>query len=154
MSYCLNCSISQHYIIPKSDIITGFVSLFYAVYKCTPLVSFQDNCKWSVHGLFKTWDTFGLWCISEFVIKFSSLFHVFPDPTKVSHQAGVAGGLVVDVAPNAGLGGVVGASALANMPPPYQPVNVRHLESSSSQDAPPDYLLLVNCETKKPELNR
>ncbi|KAA0722213.1 GRB2-associated-binding protein 1 GRB2-associated binder 1 [Triplophysa tibetana] len=75
------------------------------------------------------------------------------DPTKVSHQAGVAGGLVVDVAPNAGLGGVVGASALANMPPPYQPVNVRHLESSSSQDAPPDYLLLVNCETKKPEPN-
>ncbi|XP_056621588.1 GRB2-associated-binding protein 1 isoform X10 [Triplophysa dalaica] len=76
------------------------------------------------------------------------------DPTKVSHQAGVAGGLVVDVAPNVGLGGVVGPSALASMPPPYQPVNVRHLESSSSQDAPPDYLLLVNCETKKPELNR
>ncbi|KAI7811490.1 putative GRB2-associated-binding protein 1 [Triplophysa rosa] len=76
------------------------------------------------------------------------------DPAKVSHQAGVAGGLVVDVSPNVGLGGVVGASALANMPPPYQPVNVRHLESSSSQDAPPDYLLLVNCETKKPELNR
>ncbi|XP_056621536.1 GRB2-associated-binding protein 1 isoform X4 [Triplophysa dalaica] len=75
------------------------------------------------------------------------------DPTKVSHQAGVAGGLVVDVAPNVGLGGVVGPSALASMPPPYQPVNVRHLESSSSQDAPPDYLLLVNCETKKPELN-
>lgn len=60
----------------------------------------------------------------------------------------------MDVAPNAGLGGVVGASALGNVPPPYQPVNVRHLESSSSLDEPQDYLWLANCESKKPEPNR
>ncbi|XP_073719191.1 GRB2-associated-binding protein 1 isoform X9 [Misgurnus anguillicaudatus] len=76
------------------------------------------------------------------------------DSTKVSHQPGVPGGLVVDVAPNVGLGGVVGASALGNVPPPYQPVNVRHLESSSSQDEPQDYLWLAHCESKKPEPNR
>ncbi|XP_073719190.1 GRB2-associated-binding protein 1 isoform X8 [Misgurnus anguillicaudatus] len=75
------------------------------------------------------------------------------DSTKVSHQPGVPGGLVVDVAPNVGLGGVVGASALGNVPPPYQPVNVRHLESSSSQDEPQDYLWLAHCESKKPEPN-
>ncbi|XP_051982977.1 GRB2-associated-binding protein 1-like isoform X5 [Xyrauchen texanus] len=75
------------------------------------------------------------------------------DSAKVSHQVNVAGGLVVDVAPNAGLGGVLGASALVNLPPPYHPVSVKHLDSSSL-DEPQDYLWLVNCESKKPEPNR
>ncbi|XP_051993008.1 GRB2-associated-binding protein 1-like isoform X2 [Xyrauchen texanus] len=71
------------------------------------------------------------------------------DSAKVSHQVNVRGGLVVDVAPNAGLG----ASALANVPPPYHPVSVKHLDDSSL-DEPQDYLWLVNCESKKPEPNR
>ncbi|XP_030643545.1 GRB2-associated-binding protein 1 [Chanos chanos] len=77
------------------------------------------------------------------------------ESAKASHQlsGGVSGGLVVDVPPHSALGGVVGPSGLANVPPPYQPVSVRHLESSSSLDEPQDYLWLVNCESKKPEPN-
>uniref|UniRef100_A0A672YZB7 PH domain-containing protein n=1 Tax=Sphaeramia orbicularis TaxID=375764 RepID=A0A672YZB7_9TELE len=43
---------------------------------------------------------------------------------------------------------------LSNVPPPYQPVSVRHLDSQSSSDEPQDYLWLVNCESKKPDPNR
>ncbi|XDV15235.1 hypothetical protein PO909_015359, partial [Leuciscus waleckii] len=76
------------------------------------------------------------------------------DSTKVSHQVNVPGGLVVDMAPSGGSGGALGASALANLPPPYQPVSIRPLGSSSSLDEPQDYLWLLNCESKKPEPNR
>lgn len=76
------------------------------------------------------------------------------DPTKVSHQVNVPGGLVVDMAPSGGPGGALGASALVNLPPPYQPVSIRPLGSSSSLDEPQDYLWLLNCESKKPEPNR
>uniref|UniRef100_A0AAR2LBH4 PH domain-containing protein n=1 Tax=Pygocentrus nattereri TaxID=42514 RepID=A0AAR2LBH4_PYGNA len=68
-----------------------------------------------------------------------------------SHQAAVSAGLVVDVPPHAGM---VGPSVLASVPPPYQPVSVRHLESSSSLDDTQDYLLLLHCESKKPEASR
>ncbi|XP_036430911.1 GRB2-associated-binding protein 1 isoform X8 [Colossoma macropomum] len=70
------------------------------------------------------------------------------DSAKASHQAAVSAGLVVDVPPHAGM---VGPSVLASVPPPYQPVSVRHLESSSSLDDTQDYLLLLHCESKKPE---
>ncbi|KAG1937786.1 GRB2-associated-binding protein, partial [Pimephales promelas] len=76
------------------------------------------------------------------------------DSTKVSHQVNVPGGLVVDMAPSGGPGGALGASALANLPPPYQPVSIRPHGSSSSMDEPQDYLWLLNCESKKPEPNR
>ncbi|XP_056127709.1 GRB2-associated-binding protein 1 isoform X7 [Rhinichthys klamathensis goyatoka] len=76
------------------------------------------------------------------------------DSTKVSHQVNVPGGLVVDMAPSGGPGGALGASALANLPPPYQPVSIRPMGSSSSLDEPQDYLWLLNCESKKPEPNR
>ncbi|XP_056313861.1 GRB2-associated-binding protein 1 isoform X3 [Danio aesculapii] len=75
------------------------------------------------------------------------------DSAKVSHHVNVPGGLVVDMAPSGGLGGALGASALANLPPPYQPVSIRQLGSSSSLDEPQDYLWLLNCESKKPEPN-
>nr|AAH49429.1 GRB2-associated binding protein 1 [Danio rerio] len=58
------------------------------------------------------------------------------DSAKVSHHVNVPGGLVVDMAPSGGLGGALGASALANLPPPYQPVSIRQLGSSSSLDEP------------------
>ncbi|XP_066574503.1 GRB2-associated-binding protein 1 isoform X2 [Amia ocellicauda] len=45
----------------------------------------------------------------------------------------------------------MGPSPINNVPPPYQPVSIRHLESSSSQEDPQDYLWLSNCESKKPE---
>ncbi|XP_052401593.1 GRB2-associated-binding protein 1 isoform X1 [Carassius gibelio] len=73
------------------------------------------------------------------------------DSAKNSHQVNVPGGLVVDMAPSGGPGGALGASALANLPPPYQPVSIRPLGSSSSLDEPQDYLWLLNCESKKPE---
>ncbi|XP_066534777.1 GRB2-associated-binding protein 1 isoform X2 [Hoplias malabaricus] len=73
------------------------------------------------------------------------------DSAKASHQAAASMGVVVDVPPHAGL---VGPSPLASMPPPYQPVSVRHLESSSSLDDTQDYLLLLHCESKKPEASR
>ncbi|XP_041115943.1 GRB2-associated-binding protein 1-like isoform X11 [Polyodon spathula] len=46
---------------------------------------------------------------------------------------------------------MMGASSIGSLPPPYQPVNVRHLESSSSQEEPQDYLWLSNCESKRLE---
>lgn len=73
------------------------------------------------------------------------------DSAKASQQATVAGGLVVDVPPRSGL---MGSSTLPNVPPPYQPVNVGHLDSSSSLDDTQDYLLLLHCESKKPEPSR
>ncbi|KAJ8262168.1 hypothetical protein GJAV_G00163280 [Gymnothorax javanicus] len=42
-------------------------------------------------------------------------------------------------------------SPMNNVPPPYQPVSVRHLDTSSSLEEPQDYLWLLNCESKKPE---
>ncbi|XP_022540198.2 GRB2-associated-binding protein 1 isoform X4 [Astyanax mexicanus] len=70
------------------------------------------------------------------------------DDAAKAHHAAVGAALVVDVPPHAG---VVGPSVLASVPPPYQPVNVRHLESTSSLDDTQDYLLLLHCESKKPE---
>lgn len=61
----------------------------------------------------------------------------------------------MDTPPHPALGNIVGpAAVLSSVPPPYQPVNVRHLESQSSSEEPQDYLWLVNCESKKPEPNR
>uniref|UniRef100_A0A3B3T495 GRB2-associated binding protein 1 n=1 Tax=Paramormyrops kingsleyae TaxID=1676925 RepID=A0A3B3T495_9TELE len=40
---------------------------------------------------------------------------------------------------------------IASVPPPYQPVSVRHLEHSSDLEEPQEYVLLVNCESKKPD---
>uniref|UniRef100_A0A1A8F906 GRB2-associated binding protein 1 n=1 Tax=Nothobranchius korthausae TaxID=1143690 RepID=A0A1A8F906_9TELE len=62
---------------------------------------------------------------------------------------------VVDIPPHPILGNVVGQTALVlpNVPPPYQPVSVRQLESQSSSEVQ-DYLWLANCESKKPEPNR
>ncbi|KAM4751073.1 GRB2-associated-binding protein 1 isoform 2-T3 [Anableps anableps] len=65
-------------------------------------------------------------------------------------------GAVVDTPPHPALGNIVGpaASVLSGVPPPYQPVSVRHLDSQSSSEDPQDYLWLANCESKKPEPNR
>lgn len=61
----------------------------------------------------------------------------------------------MDTPPHPALGNIVGpAAVLSNVPPPYQPVSVRHLDSQSSSEEPQDYLWLVNCESKKPEPNR
>ncbi|KAJ7326924.1 hypothetical protein JRQ81_016683 [Phrynocephalus forsythii] len=38
-----------------------------------------------------------------------------------------------------------------SLPPPYQLINIPPLEPASSQEDPQDYLLLVNCQSKKPE---
>ncbi|XP_058884354.1 GRB2-associated-binding protein 1-like isoform X3 [Acipenser ruthenus] len=46
---------------------------------------------------------------------------------------------------------MMGASSVGSLPPPYQPVSIRHLESSSTQEEPQDYLWLSNCESKKLE---
>ncbi|XP_042324409.1 GRB2-associated-binding protein 1 isoform X2 [Sceloporus undulatus] len=37
-----------------------------------------------------------------------------------------------------------------SLPPPYQLINIPPVESASSQEDPQDYLLLVNCQSKKP----
>nr|XP_020447335.1 GRB2-associated-binding protein 1 isoform X3 [Monopterus albus] len=76
------------------------------------------------------------------------------EAAKAVHQSTI-GGLVVDTPPHPALGNIVGpAAALTSVPPPYQPVSVRHLDSQSSTEEPQDYLWLVNCESKKPEPNR
>ncbi|XP_035516824.1 GRB2-associated-binding protein 1 isoform X3 [Morone saxatilis] len=75
------------------------------------------------------------------------------EAAKAAHQSAI-GGLVVDTPPHPALGNIVGpAAVLSNVPPPYQPVSVRHLDSQSSSEEPQDYLWLVNCESKKPEPN-
>nr|XP_057921414.1 GRB2-associated-binding protein 1 isoform X2 [Doryrhamphus excisus] len=77
------------------------------------------------------------------------------EAAKAAHQSAI-GGLVVDTPPHAALGNIVGpaAAVLSTVPPPYQPVSVRHLDSQSSTEEPQDYLWLVNCESKKPDPNR
>uniref|UniRef100_A0AAY4ANL0 PH domain-containing protein n=1 Tax=Denticeps clupeoides TaxID=299321 RepID=A0AAY4ANL0_9TELE len=62
------------------------------------------------------------------------------DSAKALQQAG---GAVVDVTLSSVPVGA-GPSSFHNVPPPYHPVSVRHLDSSSSQDEPPDYLWLPN----------
>ncbi|XP_024914116.1 GRB2-associated-binding protein 1 isoform X2 [Cynoglossus semilaevis] len=76
------------------------------------------------------------------------------EAAKAAHQSGI-GGLVVDTPPHPALVNIVGPAAgiLSSVPPPYQPVSVRHLDSQSSTEEPQDYLWLVNCESKKPEPN-
>ncbi|KAM7168561.1 GRB2-associated-binding protein 1 isoform 5-T5 [Macrochelys suwanniensis] len=44
--------------------------------------------------------------------------------------------------------------AESSLPPPYQLINIPPLESSSSQEDPQDYLLLINCQSKKPDHTR
>ncbi|XP_063739524.1 GRB2-associated-binding protein 1 isoform X3 [Eleginops maclovinus] len=76
------------------------------------------------------------------------------EAAKAAHHSAI-GGLVVDTPPHPALGHIVGPAAmLTSVPPPYQPVSVRHLDSQSSSEEPQDYLWLVNCESKKPEPNR
>ncbi|KFU86165.1 GRB2-associated-binding protein 1, partial [Chaetura pelagica] len=41
--------------------------------------------------------------------------------------------------------------AESSLPPPYQLINIPPLESFSGQEDPQDYLLLINCQSKKPE---
>ncbi|XP_010224643.1 PREDICTED: GRB2-associated-binding protein 1 isoform X2 [Tinamus guttatus] len=43
------------------------------------------------------------------------------------------------------------SQAESSLPPPYQLINIPPLESSSGQEDPQDYLLLINCQSKKPE---
>ncbi|XP_029003790.1 GRB2-associated-binding protein 1 isoform X4 [Betta splendens] len=76
------------------------------------------------------------------------------EAAKAAHQSAL-GGLVVDTPPHPALGNIVGpaAAVLSSVPPPYQPVSVRHLDSQSSSEEPQDYLWLVNCESKRPEPN-
>uniref|UniRef100_A0A8C5FM43 PH domain-containing protein n=2 Tax=Gadus morhua TaxID=8049 RepID=A0A8C5FM43_GADMO len=74
------------------------------------------------------------------------------EAAKAAHHAAAGGSSVVDAPPHPLLGGP--AAMLTNVPPPYQPVSVRHLDSQSSLDEPQDYLWLVNCESKKPDANR
>ncbi|XP_028303531.1 GRB2-associated-binding protein 1 isoform X3 [Gouania willdenowi] len=77
------------------------------------------------------------------------------DAAKAAHQS-ATGSLVVDTPPHPALGLILGpaAAVLSSVPPPYQPVNVRHLDSQSSSEEPQDYLWLAHCESKKPEHNR
>lgn len=83
-----------------------------------------------------------------------SVFFVLSEAAKAAHQSAI-GGLVVDTPPHQALSSIGGPPAvLTNVPPPYQPVSVRHLDSQSSSEEPQDYLWLVNCESKKPEPNR
>uniref|UniRef100_A0A4W5RX23 GRB2-associated binding protein 1 n=1 Tax=Hucho hucho TaxID=62062 RepID=A0A4W5RX23_9TELE len=87
--------------------------------------------------------------VSLSLIIFISCFGSLPQSGCI---VAASGGSVVDTPPHPGLGGP--PAMLTNVPPPYQPVSVRHLDSESSLDEPQDYLWLVNCESKKPEPNR
>eukprot|EP00066_Takifugu_rubripes_P021981 XP_011611247.1 PREDICTED: GRB2-associated-binding protein 1 isoform X3 [Takifugu rubripes] len=72
------------------------------------------------------------------------------EASKAAHHSAV-----VDTPPHSALGNIGGPAAVfSSVPPPYQPVSVRHLDSQSSSEEPQDYLWLVNCESKKPEPNR
>ncbi|XP_048855830.1 GRB2-associated-binding protein 1-like isoform X3 [Brienomyrus brachyistius] len=64
-----------------------------------------------------------------------------------------SGGAVVDVPPHPAHA-TIAPPVIASVPPPYQPVSVCHLEPSSSPEEPQEYVLLVNCESKKPGASR
>ncbi|XP_077380708.1 GRB2-associated-binding protein 1 isoform X5 [Festucalex cinctus] len=83
-------------------------------------------------------------------------FNPTDDEAAKAGQQSAIGGLVVDTPPHTALGNVMGpaAAALTAVPPPYQPVSVRHLDSQSSTEESQDYLLLLNCKSKKPDSNR
>ncbi|KAM9818575.1 GRB2-associated-binding protein 1 isoform 2-T3 [Syngnathus typhle] len=83
-------------------------------------------------------------------------FNPTDDEAAKAGQHSAIGGPVVDTPPHTALGNAMGpaaAAALTAVPPPYQPVSVRHLDSQSSTEEPQDYLWLVNCESKKPDAN-
>uniref|UniRef100_A0A667XQF9 GRB2-associated binding protein 1 n=1 Tax=Myripristis murdjan TaxID=586833 RepID=A0A667XQF9_9TELE len=63
------------------------------------------------------------------------------EAAKAAHQSAI-GGLVVDTPPHPALGSIGGpaATVLANVPPPYQPVSVRHLDSQSKPMQEPNYV--------------
>ncbi|XP_064201393.1 GRB2-associated-binding protein 1 isoform X2 [Anguilla rostrata] len=69
------------------------------------------------------------------------------DSAKPSHQSSSA---AMDVPQHPGPVTMT-PSPMNSVPPPYQPVSIRHLDTSSSLEEPQDYLWLVNCESKKPE---
>ncbi|XP_057700277.1 GRB2-associated-binding protein 1 isoform X4 [Corythoichthys intestinalis] len=73
-------------------------------------------------------------------------FNPTDDEAAKAGQQSSIGGLVVDTPPH-----VAAAAVLTAVPPPYQPVSVRHLDSQSSTEEPQDYLWLSNCESKKPD---
>ncbi|XP_034044984.1 GRB2-associated-binding protein 1 isoform X4 [Thalassophryne amazonica] len=79
-------------------------------------------------------------------------FNPTEDEAAKAAQQSAIGSMVVDSPPHPALGNIVGpAGMLSSLPPPYQPVSVRHLDSQSSSEELQDYLWLVNCESKKPE---
>uniref|UniRef100_A0A7N9B078 GRB2-associated binding protein 1 n=1 Tax=Mastacembelus armatus TaxID=205130 RepID=A0A7N9B078_9TELE len=63
------------------------------------------------------------------------------EAAKAAHQS-VIGGLVVDTPPHPALGNIVGPAAgvISSVPPPYQPVSVRHLDSQSKPMHEPNYV--------------
>ncbi|XP_077426703.1 GRB2-associated-binding protein 1 isoform X1 [Vanacampus margaritifer] len=83
-------------------------------------------------------------------------FNPTDDEAAKAGQQSAISGLVVDTPPHTALGNVMGpaVAALSAVPPPYQPVSVRHLDSQSSTEESQDYLLLLNCKSKKPDANR
>ncbi|XP_051866208.1 GRB2-associated-binding protein 1 isoform X10 [Pristis pectinata] len=75
------------------------------------------------------------------------------DAVKPSNPSGTAM-TEVPLSVNTTQPSVRSAVSMGSLPPPYQPISVRHLESLSSQEDPQDYLWLANCESKKPEPTR
>uniref|UniRef100_A0A673SVL4 GRB2 associated binding protein 1 n=1 Tax=Suricata suricatta TaxID=37032 RepID=A0A673SVL4_SURSU len=72
-------------------------------------------------------------------------------PPGSSAQAPADLPLVANTAPPA----TQGDSSSAAAPPPYQLINLPpHLETVGIQEDPQDYLLLINCQSKKPEPTR
>ncbi|XP_069781379.1 GRB2-associated-binding protein 1 isoform X1 [Narcine bancroftii] len=72
------------------------------------------------------------------------------DAVKPSNPSGTAM-TEVPLSVNTTQPSVRSAVSMGSLPPPYQPISVRHLQSLSSQEDPQDYLWLANCESKKPE---
>ncbi|XP_077461878.1 GRB2-associated-binding protein 1 isoform X1 [Stigmatopora argus] len=71
-------------------------------------------------------------------------FNPTDDEAAKAGQQSSIGGPAADTPPHVG-------ATLTAIPPPYQPVSVRHLDSQSSTEEPQDYLWLSNCESKKPD---
>lgn len=116
---------------------------------------FNFSAQWITFDLFVFWGTHGptdsdMQTVLRDVHP-GLLFFLSPsEASKAAHQSAV-----VDTPPHSALGNIGGpAAVLSSVPPPYQPVSVRHLDSQSSSEEPQDYLWLVNCESKKPEPNR
>lgn len=81
------------------------------------------------------------------------IFHLFTLADVKPHSVPVPAPMEIPMAAGSEFSTSAGSHP-GQLPPPYQLLNVPPLEPANSQEDPQDYLLLINCRSKKPEPTR